>query len=253
MKEKERPRIAMSIDYALRIPDFATMYGALKKEIFVGAFAQTEQMVKEASKNVDQKNYSDEFHRADIDNLAKNNAIKKTKATAGIDNRNYWNELNKTDKKAVEFYRNVISPQTNIGKDFDLSYTKYFYNNEHRMRFVQEYSYNLFGTGQVTNKADIDVLNTAQTKLCDVILFDRVPFARKVPNTFAFLSRSGLYIRSVVFVTSEEEIQDLKKGCIAVWDPKEDASQCIDFPKEVNKPTKKLLQFFMDVERSIKK
>jgi hypothetical protein len=242
----------MSIDYSIRIPDFVSAYNALKSEIFVGAFAATEQMVKEAAAKTKSGDYNEEFEKADITKVKENNKIVKEESLLGIDQRNYWNELNQTDPKAIEFYKNVVNPTANLGKDFDLTYSKYFYSHDHRMKFLQDYSYNLFGAGQVTNKSDIEILNIAQTKLCDIVLFDRTPYARKVPNTFAFLSRAGLYIRSVIFTTSEEDIKQAKEGAIAVWDPKADEAQCIDYPKKVGQPTQKLLEFFMEVEKKIK-
>lgn len=248
-----RPKVVMSIDYSIRIPDFITIYSALKAEIFVGAFAQTEEMLKQASKNVNQSDFDSEFSKADIDQIKEKNKIIKDQSMLKIDKRNFWNELNETDPAAVQFYKTTKTPTANVGGDFDLSYLKYFYNREHCLKFLQEYSYNLFGAGQVTNKMDVDIINTAQSKICDIVLFDRTPYARKVPNTFAFLSRSGLYVRSVVFVTSEKEIEELKKDAVGIWDPKVDVKQCIDFPKTANQPTQNLLEFFMDVEKKIKK
>ena len=242
----------MSIDYSIRIPDFVAAYNTLKSEIFVGAFAATEQMAKEAAAKTKSEDYNAEFEKADIAAIKENNKIIKDESMLGIDQRNYWNELNQTDPKAIEFYKTVVNPAVNLGKDFDLTYSKYFFNHDHRMKFLQDYSYNLFGTGQVTNKSDVELINIAQTKLCDVILFDRTPYARKVPNTFAFLSRAGLYVRSIQFTTSEDDIKQIKEGAVGVWDPKADESQCIDYPKKVGQPTQKLLDFFMGIEKKIK-
>jgi hypothetical protein len=248
---KIRPKVIISIDYTIRIPDFISFYDALKAEIFVGAFAQTEEMVKQASTQVENKDFNEEFAKADINTIKENQKIEKDADTIGIDKRNYWNELNQTDPAAVAFYKATPTPVTNIGGEFDLSYGKYFYSREHLLRFLQEYSFNLFGTGQVTNKADTDIINTAQSQLCDIILFDRIPYARKEANTFAFLSRSSLYVRSVNFATNDDEIKALKEGAIAVWDPKADPTQCIDYPTKMGTPTKKLLDFFMDLEKKI--
>lgn len=248
----KRPKVVIAIDYSIRIPDFISFYDALKAEIFVGAFTATEEMIKQASTKVDQNSFDKEFAQVDINAVKENNKIVKDETTRGIDGRNFWNELNQTDPAAVAFYKASKTPVANMGGDFDLSYRKYFYNLDHCLKFLQEYSFQLFGTGQVTNKMDTDIINTAQSKLCDIVLFDRTPYSRKVPNTFGFLSRAGLYVRSVVFVTNEKEIEELKKDAIGIWDPKEDPTQCIDYPKAINQPTQKLLDFFMEIERNIK-
>lgn len=245
----KRPTVAVAIDYTLRIPDFVSCYEKLKAEIFVGAFAQTEEMAKNAAANTDMKTLSDEFAVADASTIAERNKIEKDPEHAGIDKRNFWHGLNETDPEAIKFYQTVPNPTGNMGTDFDMTYAKYFYNNEHRVRFLQEYSFTLFGTGQPTNKSDIDIINTAQSKLCDVILFDRTPFARKELNTFAFLSRSGIYVKGIMFVTSDEDLKVLKGNCVDSWDPRVDPTQCIDYPAAMGQPTQKFLDFFMNVEK----
>ena len=180
MKYTKRPCVGIVIDFCLRIPEFKEAYIKFKEQILVGLQSNGEEM---------------ELNK---------------KAMAN----NTFSNLQKKDPKAYEFYLKTAAPLNNIGKDFDITFKKYFFNEEHRIKFLSEWSYGLFGQGSATNKADINLINTAQTKLCDIVLIDRADYTRKIPNTLAFLSRAGLFIKEIKFIKAEEELKELKKELI---------------------------------------
>lgn len=246
-----RKRIGIAIDYTIRIPNFIENYAALKKEIVEGAFA--DKVTQEDAELMEGADVS-----IDPEELKKQNEIDKSSydyhmaTDRELDQRNFWHELNETDPKAAKFYKEIEVPKANFDDEFDLTYKDYFYNVDHRFRFLQEYSYNLFGRGSVTNKADIELINTAQSKLFDVILIDRAPYGRKVGHTFAFLSRARLYIKGVEFVTSNEQYEQIKQQCVDVWDPKINREQAIGYSSQVNQPTEKFLNWLMGLEEKCK-
>lgn len=123
----------------------------------------------------------------------------------------FWENLHKTDPKAFEFYKTTESPTSDI-EDIDITYRKYFYNDNHRYKFLEEYSFNLFGAGQITDKNIVQILNITQSKLANVYLIDRITTGRKIGNTFSFLGRSGLFIKGIEFVNTDKEIEKLGKN-----------------------------------------
>jgi hypothetical protein len=211
-----REKIAVVIDFSIRIPDFIECYTTLKKEIITGGEVQT----------------------------STENRRDKT-------NRDFWVNLHTTDPQAAAFYETSFPPKVNVGEGVDYAYRKYFYNNEHRLRFLDEFSYNLFGQGSVTNKADINLINTCQSKLCDVVLIDRTTHTRKVPNTLAFLSRAGIFVKEIMFINKVEEIEELKKEMIGIYDPFTDSKKALPVPTKQG-PSEAFLTWFLQVEKKIK-
>lgn len=219
-KEKtfKRPKIGIIIDFSIRIPEFKETFLRLKEQVCVGLPS------------------GQHLGQEDI-----------------IDENNYWTKAAKEDASIAEFYSKIAVPEINAGEGFDITLKKYFQTNEHRLKFIEEWSYALYGQGAVTNKADITLINTAQSKLCDVVLIDRSTNARKIPNTFAFLSRSGIFVKEVVFTTTETDLDEIKKGLVACWDPFKDPSQVIQSGGKLGQPTQKFLDWFIATEKLINK
>ena len=132
----------------------------------------------------------------------------------------------------------------------DITYRKYFYTPEHRIQFLTDWSYNLFGQGAVTNKVDINLLNVAQSKLFDVILIDRCTHTRKIGNTFAYLARTGVFCKEVMFISNEEELEALKEEeyILGIWNPFENKDQII-LPGKFGEPTKEFLLWLQEQEK----
>jgi len=212
----KREKVGIILDLTLRIPNFIECYSILKKEVITGGEVQT----------------------------SAENRRDKT-------NRDFWVNLHTTDPAALSFYETSVAPRVNIGEGVDYTYRKYFYNNEHRLKFLEEYSYNLFGQGSVTNKADINLINTCQSKLCDVVLIDRTTHTRKIPNTLAFLSRAGIFVKEIMFINKIEEIEEMKKEMIGVYDPFSDSKKALSVPTKQG-PSDELLKFFLNVEKRLK-
>ena len=213
---KSRQQVGFIIDFCIRIPDFIECYSTLKKDIIMGGEVQ-----------VNTENRRD-----------------KT-------NRDFWVNLHTTDPAALAFYEKTMAPKVNVGADVDYTYRKYFYNNEHRLKFLDEFSYNLFGQGSVTNKADINLINTCQSKLCDVVLIDRTTHTRKIPNTLAFLSRTGIFVKEIMFINKVEEIEEMKKEMLGIYDPFTDNKKALAVPTKQG-PSEELLKFLMKIETQIK-
>lgn len=210
----KRPKIGIVLDYSIRIPDFKESYLKLKEQILVGITAG-----------------------AGLDEASI------------VDENNYWSKAIKEDPSISEFYAKVSIPE--FDANFDITFGKYFMTPEHRLKFLEEYSYNLFGQGGVTNKADITIINTAQSKLCDIVLIDRCTNTRKVANTFAFLSRAGIFVKEIVFINTIDELNEIKGDLDACWDPFTDKEQVIQISEKAGQPTEKFLAWIMEVEKQI--
>lgn len=215
---RNRKTVAITLDYSLRMPDIKEQYDHLKSRIFS----------------------NDQVGEGEED-----------------DPRGFFETLQTTDKEALSFYEQTYSPKSNWGEDFDYTWEKYFYNKEHLLKFMQEYSFSLFGKSDFINfrKGDSWLINTAQSKLCDVFLIDTIPVPKKVGNTFYFLSRTGIFTKGVEFYADAE---DIKKN--ADYDFIYDS---INFKNNIINPnsqetkinglptTKKLYNFFIKLEKEI--
>ena len=219
-----RKKIAITIDYVIRIPDFKECFTKCKTEIITGAMSQ-----ENSSSTV--KSFKDSMER------------------------DFWIGLHTTDAKAYSFYETCLAPKENYGPTFDYTYKKYFYNNEHRIKFLEDWSYNLFGQGAVINPADVRLINICQSKVCDVILVDRVTHARKVPNTMAFLSRSQLFIKGIEFINKTEELKERKESgeFLDVYDPIVDFSKVLTSPIKTGETSEEFLNWLIKLENLTKK
>jgi hypothetical protein len=214
-----RPKLGIVIDYSVRIPEFKDSFVKFKEQVIVGL---------SAGQHLDQEDL--------------------------VDANSFWAKAVKENPAVAEFYMKQVIPAGNSGKDFDPTLKKYFMTNEHRLKFIEEWSYNLYGqTTSIANKADINVINTAQSKLCDIVLIDRCTNTRKVANTFAFMARSGLFIKQIIFTNTEDELVEVKKDLVACWDPFTDPKQMIEGGAKFSVPTKALMDWFMQQEKEIKK
>lgn len=221
---KKRPAVGIVIDYSIRIPDFKSCYSKCKSEIISGAMS---------SEGVD---------------LAREE-IKKSGTS-----RDFWISLQEDGGDAYSFYEKTAGPQENFGPDFDYTYKKYFYNDEHRLRFLEDWSYNLFGQGSVTNATDLNMINICQSKICDVILIDRTTNLRKIPNTFAFLSRTQAFVKGTSFINTREELERLveTKELLKIYDAVENPSLVlVPGRSKLGEPSEPFLKWLMDLEKEL--
>lgn len=217
---EERKKIGIVIDYSIRIPDFINCYRSCKKEVIAGAAIVEEQALKQ-------------------DNSG----------------RSFWINLHKKNNEEYEFYETSPLPAENFGDGFDYTLKKYFYNEEHRLKFLDDWSFNLFGQGSVTNNADINLINICQSKLCDVILIDRVTHSRKIPNTLGFLSKASLFVKGIQFINKVEEIEKLEKdpSFLGIYDPfKNNSLVIVPGRTKIGEPSLNFLNWLMEIESKIK-
>ena len=220
---KQRVKVGIVIDYTIRIPDFKECYHKCKTEIISGMMSpESETQVQKSSKD-------------------------KT-------NRDFWISLHQTDPKNYSFYETCLTPQENYGPGFDYTYKKYFANNDHRIKFLDDWSYNLFGQGAVVNPADISLFNICQSKVADVVLIDRTTHARKIPNTLAFLSRVKLFPKEIRFISKTEELEAMRndKGFIGIYDPIHEPAKVILPSRGVSQPSEVLINWLMEMEKKSK-
>ena len=170
IQKKVRKKIGIVLDYSIRVPNFKDCFTKCKAEIISGTMSQ------------------------------ENNGGDIAKSAKDFSGRDFWIDLHKAGNESYSFYETCLVPEENFGPNFDYTYKKYFYNNEHRLKFLEDWSYNMFGQGSVSNPADIKLINICQSKVADVILIDRTTHSRKVANTLAFLSRAQLFVKGVEFV-----------------------------------------------------
>lgn len=178
----ERKKIAIYIDYALRTPNFNASYEAFRTELF------------------SDKSFDLVFDTEEKENLT---------------GPQYW-QLQMADKEIEKFYMNAKL----LDNDYDYcsgGFASYFYNIDHFVKFLDEYSYNLYTDCEVPNKQDIDIINIAQTELFDVVLIDTYVSRRKKSHTFYYLTRNSVYPKSIVFLNDTDVLDG---EYIGVWNPK---------------------------------
>jgi len=210
-----RAKIGVVLDYTLRFPNFKDCYIAMRKQVLTGMEIATNENKKDISE------------------------------------RDFWSALHMKDVEGYNFYETHIGPQENWGVDFDYTWGKYFYNKEHLLRFIEDWSFNLFGQGLVPKKEDIHLLNICQSKVCDVVLIDKCTHSRKILNTFAYLSKLGLFPKEVRFVT-EKELSDIEGEFIDIYNPYKDNKKVLIPTNESRKPSTALLEWLMSIEKKIK-
>lgn len=190
---KARRKIAIYIDYAIRVPNFISAFEALKAELF-----------------------SDKDFDIDVEDEIQPE-----------DPRFYWKEQMK--KQEIEtFYMNTLPPKDNMDTRKD-GFEKYFFNKEHYYKFLDEYSFNLYTDAQIPNSQDVDVINVAQEQLFDVVLVDECLCRRKKSNTCFYLSKLRVYPQQILFLSEGQQLN--KDNYFAVWNPLVDDSQ-VNKPKD---------------------
>ncbi len=212
-----RNKIGVVLDYTLRFPNFKDCYTSMKKQILTGMDVAIEENRKDISE------------------------------------RDFWSTLHSKDVEGYTFYETALPPQENWGIGFDYTWRKYFYNEEHLKKFLEDWSFNLFGQGLVPKKEDVNLFNICQSKVCDVVLLDKCTHTRKVPNTLAYLSKLGLFFKEIRFIT-EKELEELKtsKEFLEIYDASKDASKALIPANEPRKPSTSLLEFLMKIEKKNK-
>ena len=205
---KERDRIGIYIDYTIRIPNFCASYKSFKDDLF-------------SDKHVD-IDMDDEIQADDV--------------------RMYWPQQMK-NLEVENFYFKMQVPKD----DYELrteGFSKFFYNEEHLRKFLDEYSFNLFLDCAVPNRDDLSIINIAQGKLFDITLIDEYDSKRKIGNTYYFLAKNPVYPQTITFLADSQKIDESR--FIAVWNPKKN-------PNQVNgQGDKGFLNWFMELEKKSK-
>lgn len=198
-----RKKIAIYIDYTIRIPNFIETYNSFKSELF---------------SNLEEK----DMNKNDI--------------------RLYW--IKELKNSVVEdFYIKNSIPLDNYDiRKFGM--LSFFYNEEHYKKFLEEYSFNLYVDCVVPNKNDLIVINTAQSKLFDIVLIDEVSSKRKVTNTLFFLSKNIVYPQSIIFLDKGQSINE--ENYFGIWNPQKDM-------KQINQnKNNDFLEWFIELEKKEK-
>lgn len=204
---KERKKIAIFIDYSLRIPSFKESYEIFKSSLF-----------------------KDNLETTFEDELTLN------------DPRFYW-QRQVANPEILKFYMSKnfekIDNTKVLGK-----FQEYFFNIEHYSKFLEEYSFNLYADCQVPSMSDINYINVSQSQLFDVILVDRYENSRKINNTFFFLSKLRIYPQTVTFLSPSQELKT--ENYLGIWDPMtntdqinmENSTSFLEWLKELEKQVK---------------
>lgn len=176
-----RQKIAVYIDYSLRIPNFENTFSALKQYMFEGL---GEEMEMEG------------------DTLL----------------RDYWKE--EVKNKDIESFYIKANPKNDIKFN---EWEKCFFKKEHFLKFIEDYSFNLFVDAEVPSARDVDLLNIAQKHLFDVVLVDEYMSTRKKSNTFFFLSKTRLTPYSILFLKIGETLNP--DEYLGIWNPQTNSDQ----------------------------
>jgi hypothetical protein len=113
---------------------------------------------------------------------------------------------------------------------------KYFFCKEDIKRFLQSWSFALFAQANSLKKINVDFVNVCQSKLCDVVLIDKISNSRQVPNTLAFLSKGRLFFKELKFVKSNLELKKYKRELFDLYNPTEVfIDKKVDYTLEENK------------------
>lgn len=200
-----RERIAIYIDFALRIPSFKKTYTQFKNSIF----------------NNIEKEY-------DIDGEVSHEEIDEERPDENILPdifRFFWSK--ELENPEIENFYLKKTVEKEDAELYNSDYKDFFYSEEHWKKFMEDFSFNLYaGEAEVPFKKDIDLLNITQTYLFDVILVDEFYTTRKKSNTFFYLSKIRITPQGVVFLGPGQEINE--KNYFGVWNPKK-------YPEHINK------------------
>lgn len=133
--------------------------------------------------------------------------------------RSFWEtEIVKPEVEAF-YLKNIPSDDDMKEKEW----RKYFFNEEHFFKFLEDFSYNLYVDAEVPFKKDIELLNITQKYLFDVVLIDEYLTTRKKNNTFFYLSKTRLTPYSVIFLKDGEKLDE--EEYIGIWNPKSNKDQ----------------------------
>lgn len=182
-----RKKVAIYIDYTIRVPNFIAAYNTFKAELF--------------SDKASDVTFDDEIQENDV--------------------RMFWLTVMK-NPEIESFYLKVKMPKDDYSVR-EVGMASFFYDETHYSKFLEEYSYNLYVDCDVPDRSHITIINTAQSQLFDVVLVDEVTTKRKVSNTFFFLSKNALYPQSVLLLDKGQEINP--ENYIGIWNPKKNMEQ----------------------------
>lgn len=186
---KARNKIAIFIDYSIRIPNFLQAYKNFKLEIF-----------SDKNTNID---FEDELVKNDV--------------------RQFWQlQLQNPEIEMFYFKKELKMPKTDYEVK-NLGIESFFYNEEHVSRFLEDYSYNLYVDCLVPNRNDLNIINVAQSQLFDIVLVDEITTKRKVSNTLFFLSKNTVYPQTIIFLDKGQVLNE--DNYVAIWNPKKNSEQ----------------------------
>jgi len=193
---KNRYKVGIVIDYTLRFPDFTSCYNQMKKDILEGE-------------------------------MAKETENKNTNST-------YFKELSQNSREAYDFY--IKTPTPVYGPNFDYTFRSYFFSLTDLTNFLEAWVFNLYSPAETLKKINTEFINICQSKLCDVVLIDKGAFGRKIPNTLAFLSKSRVIFKELIYIGSSDELVRRRPEFFDIFDPLEQfKNEKIDYTLQNNK------------------
>jgi len=178
---KARRKVAVYIDYSIRVPNFNDAYNVFKAELF-------------SDKNADIEQEEESEHLMNA----------------------YW-VAQMAIPEIEQFYMKVKLLEQNTSYCGMKDFSTYFYNKEHEDKFFDDYSYNLYVDAATPNLQDIDVINVAQELLFEIVLVDEYRSKRKKSNTFFFLSKVRAYPQSLIFLGTGQKLNE--DNYFAIWNP----------------------------------
>ena len=191
---KKRKKIAIYLDYALRLPSFKKTYEIFKNNLY-----------------------------------ADTSDIELPEDVLENDLRFYW-QKQLEDPKVEKFYLSK-QPSKIIDEDMKGDFSTYFYNSEHLNKFLEEFVYNLYSDADLIYPLDGHILNITQQQLFDVVLIDVITAPRKKTSALYFIARAKLLPKEIRFLNPNEKLN--KKEFIAVWNPLENPEQVNKFGEEI--------------------
>lgn len=182
----ERKKVAIFIDYSLRIPSFKESYEIFKRTLF--------------QDNLD-TSFEDEL--------------------TAQDPRFYW-QRQLQSPEIMKFYVS-INPENIDDTKLLGEFSSYFFNEEHYAKFLEEYSFNLYADCPVPSLSDVNIINIAQANLFDITLIDKYHSTRKITNTLFFLSKIRVFSQTITFLSPQQSLKE--DNYIGIWNPLENKSQ----------------------------
>lgn len=191
-----RKRIAVHVDFAIRTPNFISAYTLFKKSLFG---TNTDEFSTETQQDIDPQ-----------------------EDTMGLNTERFYWKAELSNPECEEFY--IKSHIKDDLDNYDIrDWDKYFFKPEHKKKFEEEYSFNLYADAEECCKRDIHFLNTAQSELFDVFIIDDYIIPRKKLNTMYFLSKVRVMPQAVVFLGPGQNIDP--STYFGVWNPLKNTDQ----------------------------